>query len=133
MSDYNIPEGLRYTKEHEWIRRDEKNDNNVIIGITDHAQKALGDIVHTELPDVGTKFEIDDEMGVVESAKSASEIYAPLTGTIVEVNTNLDLHPEKVNEAPYAEGWMIKLEMEDPDELDNLLSPDGYSHFLDEE
>jgi glycine cleavage system H protein len=129
----NIPENFRYSKEHEWVIRDEKNDNVVIIGITDHAQEALGDIVHVELCSQGTHIAVNDELGVVESAKSASELYAPVSGKVVGLNCALDQHPEKVNESPYDEGWVAKIRMEDPDELDSLLSADGYQKFLDEE
>jgi len=133
MPDSNIPEDLRYTKEHEWVKRDDADHDVVIIGITDHAQNALGDIVHVEIPGVGEEYEAGDEIGVIESAKSASEVYAPLSGKVIEVNCSLDLHPEKVNEATYEDGWIVKLRMQDPDDLDHLLSSDGYRHFLEEE
>ena len=126
-----LPE-FRYSKEHEWIKRDEKKDQNVIIGITDHAQDALGDIVHIDLPPVGTEFDVQDEMGVIESAKSASEFYAPISGKVIEVNDCLDKHPEYINESPYDKGWILKIKLNDPDELDDLLSADGYENFLDE-
>lgn len=128
-----ILENYRYTKDHEWVFREENNDNIVKVGITDHAQHALGDIVHIDLPDVGDSFEVGDEIAVVESAKSASEIYCPLTGTVVEVNDCLDSHPERANESPYKEGWLFRVEMDNPDELDKLLSADGYNHFVEEE
>ncbi len=127
-----ILEDIRYSKEHEWIKRDEKDDDTVIIGITDYAQNALGDIVHVDLPTVGTDIELEDEIGVLESAKSASELYAPISGKIIALNDNLDIHPEFINDSPYDEGWIIKVKMNDPDELDELLSSDGYSHFLEE-
>ena len=85
------------------------------------------------MPAIGDQVETDDEIAVVESAKSASEIYAPLSGKIIEVNCGLDSVPEKINQSPYESGWILKIEMDDPDELDHLLSPDGYSHFLEEE
>lgn len=133
MSDNNIPEDYRYTKDHEWVKRDEKDHDIVTIGITDFAQHALGDIVHVEIPGVGEKYDVGDELGVIESAKSASEIYAPLAGKIIEVNCLLDKHPEQINNSAYDEGWVVKLRMDDPDDLDHLLSPDGYQHYLDEE
>ena len=128
-----ILEGYRYSKEHEWIKRDDNDDQVVIIGITDHAQEALGDIVHIELPAVGDSFEIADELGVIESAKSASELYAPVSGRIVAVNDSLDIEPDLANNSPYGDGWIVKIKLNDPDELDELLSDDGYKHFLEEE
>ena len=134
MSDLgNIPEDYRYTKDHEWVKRDDNDHSVVLIGITDFAQHALGDVVHVEIPEVGTHYEVGDELGVVESAKSASEIYVPLCGKIIEVNCNLDSHPEYINNSPYEDGWIVKLLMDDPDDLDDLLSPDGYGHYLEEE
>ena len=132
-SDYKIPDGYRYTKDHEWVRRDENNDNVIIVGITDYAQHAMGDIVHVELPSVGDEFSKGDEAAIVESAKSASEIYAPVSGQIVKGNDNLDSHPEHINAQPYDDGWLFKIELSDPDELDLILSSDGYTHFLEEE
>lgn len=128
-----VPEGFRYTKDHEWIKRDDDKDNVVIIGITDHAQQALGDVVHVDLPSVGDNVVAEDELGVIESAKSASEIYVPLNGKVVKVNEDLDTHPEYINESPYDQGWIVKIEISDPDELDNLLSTEGYKSYLDEE
>lgn len=134
MSDETfIPEGYRFSKDHEWIKRDEDSDNVVIIGITDFAQSSLGDIVHVDLPETGEDFEEGDELGVIESAKSASEIYAPLSGKVIALNDGLDEHPEYINESPYDKGWIVKIEMSDPDELDNLLSPEGYKSFLEDE
>ena len=132
-SKTKVPDNYRYTKEHEWVQREHSNDNIIKVGITDFAQHSLGDIVHIELPSEGESFNIGDEIAVVESAKSASEIYCPVSGVIVEVNDCLDSHPERVNEAPYEEGWLVRIEMEDPDQLDDLLSVDGYSHFLEED
>jgi glycine cleavage system H protein len=131
IESYNIPEDLRYTKEHEWVMRE--SDEIVVVGITDYAQQSLGDLVYVELPDEGTEVNIGDEMVVVESAKSASEVYAPISGRIVESNDDVDSSPEFVNNSPYEDGWLVKIEMSDPDELDNLLSADGYKHFLEEE
>jgi glycine cleavage system H protein len=128
-----VPEGYRYTKDHEWVKRDDNLDNVVIIGITDHAQQALGDVVHVEFPSVGDEVAIDDELGVVESAKSASEIYVPINGKIVKVNEDLDTHPEYINESPYDKGWIVKIEISDPDDLDLLLSTEGYKSFLEDE
>ena len=132
MSDNNkIPENLRNTKEHEWVRRE--SDEVVVVGITDYAQHSLGDLVYVDLPDEGAEVEAGDEMLTIESAKSASEVYAPVSGRVIEVNDALDSHPENVNSSPYEDGWIAKIEMSDPDELDNILSSDGYQHFLEEE
>ena len=130
--DTIIHEDLRYTKDHEWIKRDENDHDLVIIGITDYAQQTLGDIVHVEIPGVGDQVEEGNELGVIESAKSASEVYIPISGKIIEVNCSLDKHPEKINESTYEDGWIIKLKMDDPDDLDKLLSSEGYKHYLDE-
>ena len=130
---YKVPENHRYTKEHEWLRRDDVNDSIAIIGVTDYAQSSLGDVVHVELPEVGEDVELEDEIAVVESAKSASELYAPVTGKVIAVNSALDSNPEILNDQPYEDGWIMKIEMSDPDELDEMLSPEGYISFLDEE
>ena len=129
----DIFDNYRYTKNHEWIKRDEQDDQIVIIGITDYAQHELGDIVHIEIPGVGDNFSEEDELGVIESAKAASEFYAPLSGRVVEVNCTLDSHPEKVNNSPYEDGWIVKMQMDNPDDLDDLLSADGYRNYLEEE
>lgn len=125
-----IPEELRYTKEHEWVR--EKDDGNVEVGITDHAQMALGDLVYVELPDVDSEVASGDAFAVVESVKAASDVYLPLSGTIVEVNDALADGPELVNSDPYGDGWLIRFRPDAPSELDELLSGDDYQRFVAE-
>ena len=125
-----IPQDLTYTKEHEWVR--EKDDGNVEVGITDHAQMALGDLVYVELPDVDSEGASGDAFAVVESVKAASDVYLPLSGTIVEVNAALVASPELVNSDPYGDGWLIRFRPDTPSELDELLSGDDYQRFVAE-
>ncbi|MGI9259308.1 MAG: glycine cleavage system protein GcvH [Gammaproteobacteria bacterium] len=125
-----IPEELKYTKEHEWVR--EKDDGNVEVGITDHAQMALGDLVYVELPDVDSAVASGDAFAVVESVKAASDVYLPLSGKIVEVNDALVDGPELVNSDPYGDGWLIRFRPDAPSELDELLSGDDYQRFVAE-
>ncbi len=120
----NTPEQLKYSEEHEWA---EVKENNVIrVGITDFAQGELGDIVFVELPKVGTIVKFGDPFGSVESVKTVSELYSPVTGKIVAINNQLTESPEKVNEAPYGSGWMVEIEMSSPSELDQLWSAEKY-------
>ncbi len=126
----NFPEDLKYTKEHEWCR---VSGNRAVIGITDHAQDQLGDIVYVELPDVGDPVKKGESFGVVESTKAVSELFAPVTGKVVEVNDPLSDAPETINEDPYEEGWMIQIEVSDPKELEQLLDAAAYRKFLEEE
>lgn len=126
----NTPEDLNYTKDHEWVR---VKGDQATIGITDHAQKQLGDVVYVELPKVGDKFEVTEPFGSVESVKAVSEIYMPLTGSVVEVNQNLNDSPEKVNEDPYGDGWMIVLKMDNPAQVDGLLNSAEYEDYIKEE
>ncbi len=128
MSD--LPGDLLYTKEHEWLRREE--DGSVTVGITDHAQAALGDLVYVELPDEGQALEVEGEMAVVESVKAASDVYAPIAGTVVAVNELLADDPEKINSDPYGEGWIVRLTPEGDGDDDGLMSPDDYQALLDE-
>ena len=120
---------LRYSEEHEWVAID---DNIATIGITDYAQEQLGDIVYIELPETGTEVTKGDKFGVVESVKAVSDIYAPVTGTVVTVNTGLPNTPETVNEEPYGDGWMIRVEMSDPEELNDLMTAAEYEKFIEE-
>ncbi|NND75274.1 MAG: glycine cleavage system protein GcvH [Ilumatobacter sp.] len=122
----NIPSELQYSSNHEWIRRD---DNTVTIGITEFAQDALGDVVFVELPDVGDTIAAGDSFSEVESTKSVSDIYAPVSGTIAAVNSLLDDQPELLNSDPYGEGWICSIEMTDPDELGALMSAAGYQEL----
>ncbi len=126
----NTPEDLSYTKDHEWLR---VKTNLATVGITDHAQKQLGDVVYVELPKTGDRFEASEPFGSVESVKAVSEIYMPVTGTVVEVNESLNDSPEQVNEDPYTDGWMIVIEMENPAQVDALLSAAEYEDYLKEE
>jgi len=126
----NLPEELKYSKEHEWVRQD---GNKVYIGITDFAQSELGDIVFVELPEEGDEVEADESFGSVESVKTVSELYSPVSGTVVEVNEELEDSPEFVNDSPYEDAWMIVVELSDESELDNLLSADEYKAFVEED
>ncbi|MGA2222351.1 MAG: glycine cleavage system protein GcvH [Verrucomicrobiia bacterium] len=123
----SIPKNLKYAKTHEWVRVD---GNVAVVGITDHAQQELTDIVYVELPSVGAQVEATKESAVVESVKAASDIYAPVSGEIVAANEELSSAPELVNEDPYGKGWLFKVKMSDHAELDELLSPDDYSHHI---
>lgn len=125
----NIPSELRYLRSHEWVRLEE--DGTVTIGITHHAQEELGDVVFVELPEIGAMLGAGDEAGAVESVKAASEIYAPLTGEIVDVNGTLEESPETVNGDPYNDGWFFKMKLEDEGELTDLLDADAYAEFID--
>jgi len=129
MSD--IPSDLKYVSSHEWIR--EEGDGVVTIGVTDHAQDLLGDVVFVELPEVGAEFANGDDIGVVESVKAASDIYAPLSGEIVAVNAELEDSPELVNSDPYGDGWFIQLRLNSPEEMNELLDADGYSEVCEAE
>ena len=126
----NFPDDLKYTKEHEWCR---VKGNRVVVGITNHAQDALGDIVYVELPEVGDPVKKGESFGVVESTKAVSELFSPVTGKVVEVNDPLSDAPETINEDPYEEGWMIQVEVADFKELDALLDAAAYQKFLQEE
>lgn len=127
MSD--IPADLKYIASHEWVRVE--GDGTVTVGVTDHAQDALGDVVYVELPEIDVVLSAGDEAGVVESVKAASDIYTPLSGTVIAVNSTLDDAPEQVNSDPYGEGWFFKLRLADAGELDELLDADGYADVCD--
>lgn len=121
---------LRFTRDHEWIRLD---GDLAVVGITDYAQSQLGDVVYVELPEIGRQVEQGKEAAVVESVKAASEVYAPLSGEIVEVNDALVADPAKVNADPMGEGWFLKLRLADPKELEGLLDEDAYQKFIEEQ
>ena len=123
----NIPQELRYTKEHEWVLLD---DGVVIVGITDFAQSELGDVVYVELPAVGTALAAAEAFGNVESVKSVSDLYSPIAGVVADVNIRLGDAPELLNSEPYGEGWLLRMEPQDVAELDNLLSPEEYSEYI---
>ena len=126
-----IPTELRYLATHEWARLEE--DGSVTIGITDHAQNALGDVVYVELPEVDQTVTAGDEAGVVESVKAASDIYSPVSGTVIAINEELDDEPEKVNQDPYGDGWFFKINPEHVGELEDMLDAEGYTEVCEEE
>lgn len=126
-----IPGDLKFLKSHEWARLE--GNGRVTVGISDHAQGLLGDLVYVELPNVGDTVEAGAAVAVVESVKAASDVYSPVSGTIVEVNTDLADKPETINEDAYGEGWMFTIEMEDPEQLNELLGPDDYAELIEEE
>jgi len=126
MSD-EVRDGLKYADSHEWI----KVEGNIAkVGISDHAQSELTDIVFVELPEIGKEVKKGDELCIVESVKSVSEIYAPVSGKIVKVNTNLEDSPETINESPYDEGWLVEIEYSSESEIDDLLSPEKYKQLI---
>jgi len=126
----DFPEDLQYTRDHEWCRI---QGSRATVGITDHAQDALGDIVYLELPAVGDEVKKGEAFGVVESTKAVSDLFAPVSGKVVEVNGPLADAPEAINQDPYEEGWMIQIEMSDPKELSDLLGKAAYQKFVEEE
>jgi glycine cleavage system H protein len=126
MSD-EVRDNLKYTQTHEWLKL---NDNKAVVGITDHAQSELTDIVFVELPAVGKKVKKGDEICVVESVKSVSEIYAPVSGKIVKINEKLDDAPETVNSSPYDDGWLVELEVDDKSEINKLLDAKSYKKII---
>jgi glycine cleavage system H protein len=125
----NLPEELRYSKEHEWVRVE---GTRAVVGITDYAQDALGDVVYVQLPDAGLQVIANASIAEIESTKSVSEVYAPVTGTVVEVNGTLEDQPEQVNSDPYGAGWIFVVELAEPAEVDALLDAAAYRAFLDE-
>jgi glycine cleavage system H protein len=122
----NVPEDLHYSKDHEWVRVE---GDSAVIGITDYAQNSLGDVVYVELPKAGEEFASNESFGSVESVKAVSEVFSPISGKVAEVNDALNDEPEKVNADPYGEGWMIKLRMANPGEVDSLLTAAEYEDF----
>ena len=128
MSD--IPGDLKFLSSHEWARVE--SDGIITIGISDHAQDLLGDIVFVELPEIGQSVDAESDTAIVESVKAASDIYSPLSGEVIEVNSLLDDQPEIINSSPYEDGWFYKLTPSDMSELDNLLSPEDYSEVCED-
>lgn len=126
-----VPNDLKYTRDHEWVRAED--DSTVTVGITDHAQAQLGDLVFVEVPELGTSFGAGDAAAVVESVKAASDVYAPVAGEVVEANEDLADSPELINNDPYGEGWIYKLKIENPDALGELLGPDDYEAYAESE
>ena len=129
MSD--IPGDLKFLKSHEWARVE--GNGRVTVGISDHAQGLLGDLVYVELPNIGDSLEAGNAAAVVESVKAASDVYSPVTGTVVEINEQLSDKPETINEDAYGEGWLFGLEISDTDQLNELLGPDDYAELLEDE
>ena len=127
----DLPGDLMYTREHEWLRRED--DGSVTIGITDHAQEALGDLVYVELPEVGQDLDSGGDMAVVESVKAASDVYAPISGEVVAVNEELGDDPEKINTDPYGDGWIVRMRPSEEIDESALLAPNDYQTLLDEE
>jgi glycine cleavage system H protein len=125
-----FPEDLKYSKEHEWVRLE---GDTVVIGITDYAQDSLGDVVYVELPAEGDTVTRGETFGVVESVKAVSDLYSPVSGSVVEMNDAVVDGPEAINEDPYTEAWMLKIELDSIDELEELLSADEYQQFIEEE
>ena len=126
-----LPGDLLYTTEHEWLRRED--DGSVTMGVTDHAQAALGDLVYVELPEVGQDVDSGGDMAVVESVKAASDVYAPLGGSVVAVNEELADDPEKINADPYGDGWIVRLQPNESIDESALMTPDTYQELLDQE
>ncbi len=124
-----VPKDLRYSKEHEWVKVE---GGDAVVGITDHAQEQLGDVVYVELPPVGAQVEQFKTFGVVESVKAASDLFSPISGEVVAVNSDLAKAPEKVNEEPYSGGWMIKVRMKNPGELNSLMDSAAYEKEIAE-
>ena len=127
----NIPSELKYATSHEWVRNE--GDGTVTVGITEHAQELLGDMVFVELPDVGDQISTGDDVAVAESVKAASDIYAPISGEVVEVNEDLEDSPELVNSDAFGDGWMFKVKLDDAAELEALLDAEGYENSIDED
>jgi glycine cleavage system H protein len=125
----NFPEDLKYTKEHEWLRIE---DGTAIVGITEYAQQELGDIVYLEMPEVGASFSQNDSIGTIEAVKTVADLYAPVSGEIVEINQELSDTPELINQDPYGKGWMLKIKIGDPSELDALMESAAYKDHVAE-
>lgn len=125
----NVPDELKYRDSHEWVRKEA--DGSYTVGITEHAQELLGDMVFVDLPDVGASYAAGDDCAVAESVKAASDIYAPLSGEIIAVNSELEAAPELVNSAPYSEGWLFKIKASDESELDAMLDAAAYKASID--
>tara|TARA_B100000035_G_scaffold83641_1_gene70208 strand:- start:18 stop:398 length:381 start_codon:yes stop_codon:yes gene_type:complete len=124
----NIPEELKYTEEHEWVRIE---DNIAVVGITDFAQGELGDIVYLEIDTLDSQIDSNEVFGTVEAVKTVSDLFMPIAGKVVEVNANLEDKPELVNEDPYGEGWIIKIDISEQSQIDSLLSPSDYKNLID--
>src|SRR4030042_5916794 len=128
MSEY--PDGYRYTKDHEWVSLEK---DIATMGITDYAQDELGDIVYVEMPEIGTELTANDTFGVIESVKAVSDLFAPMSGEVIEINESLEEEPELVNEDPHGDGWMIKVKISDITEFDSLMTSEEYEEYIAEE
>lgn len=126
-----LPKELRYLETHEWVRNE--GDGTATVGITDHAQEALGDVVFVELPEVGQTLNAGEEAGVVESVKAASDIFAPVSGEVIAINEELEDAPETINQSPYGDGWFYRIRMSDPSELEALMDADAYREVAEDE
>jgi len=126
----NVPSELKFLSSHEWVLVD---GDVATVGVSDHAQELLGDLVFVELPEVDSSVAAGDSAGVIESVKAASDTYAPVSGEIIEINTELEDSPERINDDPYGDGWMYRIKMEDPDEIDNLLDAEAYTDAIAED
>jgi glycine cleavage system H protein len=122
-----VPTELKFLSTHEWVLAE---DGIATVGVSDHAQELLGDLVYVELPETGSTVAAGDSVGVIESVKAASDTYAPISGEIIEINSDLEDAPERINVDPYGDGWMYKMSIEDPEELENLLDADAYSESI---
>jgi glycine cleavage system H protein len=125
----NIPENLKYTREHEWVLVE---DGTGTFGITDYAQSELGDIVFVELPQVGDRLEAGGAAGTIEAVKTVADLFSPVSGEVLEVNEALDEDPDRVNRDPYGDGWMVKVALSEADEVDGMLSPEDYAKLIEE-
>ncbi|MDG1164104.1 MAG: glycine cleavage system protein GcvH [Porticoccaceae bacterium] len=125
-----LPTELKYASSHEWARLE--SDGTVVVGITDHAQDALGDVVYVELPEMGASVDAGSEVAVVESVKAASDIYSPVTGDVVEINPALEDEPETVNSSPYSDGWLFRVKVSGPEELEDMMDADAYQTEVDQ-
>jgi glycine cleavage system H protein len=123
------PDNLRYTREHEWVS---VSNDEATVGVTFFAQKELGDVVFVELPDVGRAIAAGEEFGTIESVKAVSEVYAPIAGEVIEINRDLESHPEMINEDPYGKGWMLKIRLKDPAEIASLMDAAAYTDLVGE-
>lgn len=123
-----LPSDLKYAKTHEWVRVED--DGTATVGISDHAQDQMGDMVYVEVPDAGRMVQAGEACAVVESVKSASDVYAPVSGEVVEANQTLSERPEQVNQSPYEAGWLLRIRPSDPGELEHLMDTDGYREYL---
>lgn len=131
--EYQTPEDLLYTEDHEWLRRSADAEDEVTIGITDFAQEQVGDVVYLELPAVGAALTAGEPFGEIESAKTVAELFAPVSGELVASNTDLEDRPELVNESPYDEGWIVRVRFSDASQLDSLMDAEGYRAQLPED